>query len=96
MMEECMDENDYHVLRPIYSNQIFDKIHERQDREIQSVPKRLSQTFRCNEKWAVQKIKGLFPILEWLPKYPVNKWLPSDVVSGVTTGLVCCLQGKNE
>ncbi len=49
---------------------------------------------RCTDKWAVQKIKGLLPILDWLPKYPVKQWLPGDVVSGVTTGLVCGLQGK--
>lgn len=49
---------------------------------------------RCTDKWAVQKIKELLPILDWLPKYPVKQWLPGDVVSGVTTGLVCCLQGN--
>uniref|UniRef100_A0A8C1J3R6 Solute carrier family 26 member 4 n=1 Tax=Cyprinus carpio TaxID=7962 RepID=A0A8C1J3R6_CYPCA len=86
-MDECFHENDYHVSRRIYSNRVFDQVHERQAQEIQSLRE------RCTDKWAVQKIKGLLPILDWLPKYPVKQWLPGDVVSGVTTGLVCCLQG---
>uniref|UniRef100_A0A8C1Y4L8 Solute carrier family 26 member 4 n=1 Tax=Cyprinus carpio TaxID=7962 RepID=A0A8C1Y4L8_CYPCA len=86
-MDECFHENDYHVSRHIYSNRVFDQVHERQAQEIQSLRE------RCTDKWAVQKIKGLLPILDWLPKYPVKQWLPGDVVSGVTTGLVCCLQG---
>uniref|UniRef100_A0A8C1Y2A0 Solute carrier family 26 member 4 n=1 Tax=Cyprinus carpio TaxID=7962 RepID=A0A8C1Y2A0_CYPCA len=79
MMDECFHENDYHVSRHIYSNRVFDQVHERQAQEIQSLRERLG--------------RGLLPILDWLPKYPVKQWLPGDVVSGVTTGLVCCLQG---
>ncbi|KAG1953311.1 pendrin [Pimephales promelas] len=93
MMDECFHEKDYLVSRRIYSNRVFDQVHERRDQEIQSLRERLSKTCRCPDKWAVQKIKGLLPIVDWLPKYPVKQWLPSDVVSGVTTGLVCCLQG---
>uniref|UniRef100_A0A8C2ESW0 Solute carrier family 26 member 4 n=1 Tax=Cyprinus carpio TaxID=7962 RepID=A0A8C2ESW0_CYPCA len=93
MMDECFHENDYHVSRRIYSNRVFDQVHERQAQEIQSLRERLSRACGCTDKWAVQKIKGLLPILDWLPKYPVKQWLPGDVVSGVTTGLVCCLQG---
>ncbi|XP_043092509.1 pendrin isoform X2 [Puntigrus tetrazona] len=93
MMDECSNESDYLVSRRIYSNQVFDRVHERQAREIQSLRERLSRACVCTDKWAVQKIKGLLPILDWLPKYPVKQWLPGDVVSGVTTGLVCCLQG---
>uniref|UniRef100_A0A8C2ER99 Solute carrier family 26 member 4 n=1 Tax=Cyprinus carpio TaxID=7962 RepID=A0A8C2ER99_CYPCA len=92
-MDECFHENDYHVSRRIYSNRVFDQVHERQAQEIQSLRERLSRACGCTDKWAVQKIKGLLPILDWLPKYPVKQWLPGDVVSGVTTGLVCCLQG---
>uniref|UniRef100_A0A673I458 Pendrin-like n=1 Tax=Sinocyclocheilus rhinocerous TaxID=307959 RepID=A0A673I458_9TELE len=92
MMDEFFHENDYHVSRRIYSNQGFDQVHERQAQEIQSLRERLSRTCGCTDKWAVQKIKGLLPILDWLPKYPVKQWLPGDAVSGVTTGLVCCLQ----
>uniref|UniRef100_A0A674IFM9 Solute carrier family 26 member 4 n=1 Tax=Terrapene triunguis TaxID=2587831 RepID=A0A674IFM9_9SAUR len=37
--------------------------------------------------------KSFLPILEWLPKYRVKEWLVSDIISGVSTGLVATLQG---
>ncbi|KAF4114610.1 hypothetical protein G5714_004833 [Onychostoma macrolepis] len=58
MMDECFHENDYHVSRRIYSNRVFDQVHERQAQEIQSLRERLSRACRCTDKWAVQKIKG--------------------------------------
>uniref|UniRef100_A0A8C2NS86 STAS domain-containing protein n=1 Tax=Capra hircus TaxID=9925 RepID=A0A8C2NS86_CAPHI len=35
----------------------------------------------------------LLPILDWLPKYQIKEWLLSDIISGVSTGLVGTLQG---
>ncbi|XP_056604356.1 pendrin isoform X3 [Triplophysa dalaica] len=93
MMDVCHHLNDYHVSRPIYSNRVFDEVHQRKDRETRSLQERLKGTCGCNDKWAVRKIKGILPILDWLPKYPVKQWLPGDLMSGVTTGVVCCLQG---
>lgn len=39
-------------------------------------------------------LKTLLPILDWLPKYRIKEWLLSDIISGVSTGLVGTLQGK--
>lgn len=39
-------------------------------------------------------LKTLLPVLDWLPKYRVKEWLLSDIISGVSTGLVGTLQGK--
>lgn len=39
-------------------------------------------------------VKTLLPILDWLPKYQIKEWLLSDIISGVSTGLVGTLQGK--
>lgn len=49
---------------------------------------------RCSRKRAFQITKSFLPILEWLPNYRVKEWLVSDVISGVSTGLVATLQGK--
>uniref|UniRef100_A0A8D0KPR4 Solute carrier family 26 member 4 n=1 Tax=Strix occidentalis caurina TaxID=311401 RepID=A0A8D0KPR4_STROC len=48
---------------------------------------------RCSRKRAFQIAKSFLPILEWLPNYRVKEWLISDVISGVSTGLVATLQG---
>lgn len=37
---------------------------------------------------------SLFPIASWLPAYKVKEWLLSDIVSGISTGLVAVLQGN--
>lgn len=49
---------------------------------------------RCSRKRAFQIARSFLPILEWLPNYRVKEWLISDVISGVSTGLVATLQGK--
>jgi len=45
-MDECFHEKDYLVSRRIYSNRVFDQVHERRDQEIQSLRERLSKTCR--------------------------------------------------
>lgn len=47
----------------------------------------------CSRKKAFQITKSFLPILEWLPNYRVKEWLVSDIISGVSTGLVATLQG---
>lgn len=48
----------------------------------------------CSRKRAFGVLKTLLPVLDWLPKYRVKEWLLSDIISGVSTGLVGTLQGK--
>lgn len=49
---------------------------------------------RCSRKRAFQIAKSFLPVLEWLPNYRVKEWLISDIISGLSTGLVATLQGK--
>lgn len=51
--------------------------------------------YRCSPKVVTHLIKKFFPILQWLPIYQLRQWLPGDIVAGVTTGMVCALQGKH-
>uniref|UniRef100_A0A7M4F6H2 Solute carrier family 26 member 4 n=1 Tax=Crocodylus porosus TaxID=8502 RepID=A0A7M4F6H2_CROPO len=45
-------------------------------------------------KWSLKYVAVSFiPILEWLPNYRVKEWLISDIISGISTGLVATLQG---
>ncbi|OWK06843.1 hypothetical protein Celaphus_00011997, partial [Cervus elaphus hippelaphus] len=47
----------------------------------------------CSRKRTLRIVKTLLPILDWLPKYRIKEWLLSDIISGVSTGLVGTLQG---
>ncbi|XP_004702832.1 pendrin [Echinops telfairi] len=53
----------------------------------------MARLLLCSRKRTLRVLKTLLPILEWLPKYRVKEWLLSDLISGVSTGLVATLQG---
>jgi len=49
---------------------------------------------RCNAKRAKNTALSLLPIIGWVRIYQIKEWLLSDLVSGVSTGLVAVLQGR--
>ncbi|XP_046730300.1 pendrin-like isoform X1 [Silurus meridionalis] len=93
MVGHSLSANAYLISRPIYSKRAFDEAHEKQMLESKTFKEKFSSSFRCSSNQVKPALKGLFPILDWLLKYPVKLWLPSDIISGASTGLVCCLQG---
>uniref|UniRef100_A0A8C5TVY4 Solute carrier family 26 member 4 n=1 Tax=Malurus cyaneus samueli TaxID=2593467 RepID=A0A8C5TVY4_9PASS len=75
---ELAELSHYVVARPIYS---------------EPASRRRTSGGRCSRKRAFQIAKSFLPILEWLPNYRVKEWLISDIISGLSTGLVATLQG---
>lgn len=49
---------------------------------------------RCTSEKAKAAALNFLPILKWLPSYPVKQYLFSDVVSGLSTGVVQLPQGQ--
>ncbi|NXU74017.1 S26A3 protein, partial [Oreotrochilus melanogaster] len=47
----------------------------------------------CSPQRAKKFALGLFPVFSWLPAYRFREWILSDIVSGISTGLVAVLQG---
>ncbi|XP_060100523.1 pendrin [Heteronotia binoei] len=87
------DLRHYVVTRPIYNEPDFQENNERILGPSRTLQERAQQACSCSKKRALQITKTFFPILEWLPKYRVKEWLLSDIISGVSTGLVATLQG---
>ncbi|XP_066522944.1 pendrin-like [Hoplias malabaricus] len=85
--------NQYCVARPIYSERAFEHVNEKKIREKKPLKERLRNSVTCSRKTPVKLIKKFFPILEWVPIYQLKNWLPGDIVAGITTGMVCALQG---
>nr|XP_003407255.1 pendrin [Loxodonta africana] len=83
----------YVVSRPVYSELAWEEQHERRLQERRTLRERLAKGCSCSRKRALHVLKTLLPILEWLPKYRVKEWLLSDIISGISTGLVATLQG---
>ncbi|KAM8907956.1 prestin isoform 2-T2 [Spinachia spinachia] len=91
------DEADYQPLyrieRPVYDEAfISSHLLNRKDNST-TLGQRLAQQFQCSSKRAKAAAFTFLPILTWLPAYPVKQYLFSDVVSGLSTGVVQLPQG---
>ncbi|XP_072616066.1 pendrin isoform X2 [Vulpes vulpes] len=83
----------YVVSRPVFSELAFQQQHERRLQERKTLRESLARGCSCSRKRGLGVLKTLLPILDWLPKYRIKEWLLSDIISGVSTGLVGTLQG---
>ncbi|XP_059964838.1 chloride anion exchanger [Mesoplodon densirostris] len=85
--------NQYVVARPVYSANAFGEEHKKKHRHRKTLLDHLKKWFRCSAQKAKRIALSLFPIASWLPVYHIKEWLLSDIVSGISTGLVAVLQG---
>ncbi|XP_058511032.1 chloride anion exchanger [Ochotona princeps] len=85
--------NQYVVARPVYSSNGFAEEHKRKERRHKTVLDHLKLCCRCSSKKAKRILLSFLPIASWLPGYRLKEWLLSDIVSGISTGLVAVLQG---
>ncbi|XP_060886423.1 chloride anion exchanger-like isoform X1 [Labrus mixtus] len=83
----------YVVARPLYSEESFSEEHEKIYRHHKSSLDHIKQYFTCDAKRAKNAALSLLPVIGWLKIYRLKDWLLSDIVSGVSTGLVAVLQG---
>ncbi|XP_063783146.1 chloride anion exchanger-like [Pseudophryne corroboree] len=85
--------NQYVVSRPIYSENIFSAENEKVKRHHKTFLDHLRVFFGCSREKAKRIAYTFFPIASWLPMYRIKEWIFSDIVSGVSTGLIAVLQG---
>ncbi|KAM4702895.1 pendrin-like [Rhinophrynus dorsalis] len=85
--------NQYLVSRSVYSEPTFQEENEKKEIVQKSYQQRLKNTFSCTSKKLFGIVKSFFPILEWLPKYRWKEWFVSDLISGLSVGLISALQG---
>uniref|UniRef100_A0A8C5EHQ4 Chloride anion exchanger-like n=1 Tax=Gouania willdenowi TaxID=441366 RepID=A0A8C5EHQ4_GOUWI len=83
----------YVVARPLYSEESFAEEHEKVYRQRKTMLDHFVQYFRCDRKRAKNAALSLLPIIGWIKIYKLKEWLFSDIVSGISTGLVAVLQG---
>ncbi|XP_076006416.1 chloride anion exchanger-like [Genypterus blacodes] len=83
----------YVVARPLYSDESFAEEHVKVYRQRKSMLEHVKQYFTCDSKRAKNAALSLLPVIGWLRMYRIKEWLFSDIVSGISTGLVAVLQG---
>lgn len=82
----------YRIERPVFDESyIRTKLHRKENST--NLRQRLAQHLRCSSERARAALFSFLPILTWLPSYPVKEYLFSDVVSGLSTGVVQLPQG---
>lgn len=83
----------YVVARPLYSEESFSEEHEKIYRHHKTISDHFKDYFTCDARRAKNAALSLLPIIGWMKIYRIKEWLLSDIVSGVSTGLVAVLQG---
>uniref|UniRef100_A0A674E4D3 STAS domain-containing protein n=1 Tax=Salmo trutta TaxID=8032 RepID=A0A674E4D3_SALTR len=85
----------YVVTRPLYSEDAFADEHEKIHRHHKTVLTKngVCVNCSCDLKRAKNAALSLLPFIGWMRIYQLKEWLLSDIVSGVSTGLVAVLQG---
>ncbi|KAM3833265.1 chloride anion exchanger [Vipera latastei] len=92
-VREMAENNQYVITGPVYSDLSFDEEHQKVHRHHKTLLDHLRLCFRCTPQRAKSAALHLFPVASWLPAYQIKNWLLSDLVSGISTGLVAILQG---
>ncbi|XP_076874642.1 solute carrier family 26 member 10 isoform X2 [Brachyhypopomus gauderio] len=83
------------VYRNIYTEDRFRQTFGTEDRPNvrEEVKERLAKRCRCSQVACLDLVKERVPILKWLPKYKLRKWILGDIVAGLTVGIVHIPQG---
>ncbi|KAL0962856.1 hypothetical protein UPYG_G00346390 [Umbra pygmaea] len=86
-------DTQYVVARQLYTEDAFADEHEKVHRQRKTTRHHIKEYFTCNSTRAKKAALSLLPIVGWMRIYQLKEWLLSDIVSGVSTGLVAVLQG---
>ncbi|KAK5849347.1 hypothetical protein PBY51_008997 [Eleginops maclovinus] len=91
--EDAESQLMYRIERPVYDEAVIRSSLLKPRENSSTLRQRLAQHFRCSSQRAKAAVFSFLPILTWLPSYPVKEFLFSDVVSGLSTGVVQLPQG---
>ncbi|XP_059182119.1 prestin [Centropristis striata] len=83
----------YRIERPVYDEDFIRSQLLNPKENSSTLRQRLAYKCRCSSEKAKATALSFLPILSWLPAYPVKEYLFSDVVSGLSTGVVQLPQG---
>ncbi|KAK6471092.1 solute carrier family 26 member 10 [Huso huso] len=83
------------VYRDIYTEDQFKKLYgaSEETKGSEKLRERVLKSCGCNKDACVKALKERIPILNWLPRYKLKKWLLGDAVAGFTVGIVHIPQG---
>uniref|UniRef100_A0A5F9DV81 Solute carrier family 26 member 6 n=1 Tax=Oryctolagus cuniculus TaxID=9986 RepID=A0A5F9DV81_RABIT len=86
-----LQRRDYHVERPLLNQQQLEELG-----HWGPAPRthQWRTWLQCSRARAYALLLRHFPILAWLPRYPVRDWLLGDVLSGLSVAIMQLPQGE--
>eukprot|EP00070_Physeter_catodon_P028214 XP_028335108.1 solute carrier family 26 member 6 isoform X4 [Physeter catodon] len=81
---------DYHVERPLLNQE---QLEELGSRSSATGTLQWRTWFQCSHARARALLLQYFPVLAWLPQYPVRDWLLGDLLSGLSVAIMQLPQG---
>ncbi|KAL6460029.1 hypothetical protein MHYP_G00317880 [Metynnis hypsauchen] len=86
-------DRQYLVARPLYSDDSISGQYGKLYRHHKGLLYHLTAFLTCDSQRVKNAALSLLPIIGWIKIYRFREWLFSDIVSGISTGLVAVLQG---
>ncbi|XP_007905888.1 sulfate anion transporter 1 [Callorhinchus milii] len=85
-----MENQDQLIKMEIHSDsQIYIERTEREKPKVKEIiKKKLKKNCSCSLHKVKNIITGFFPVLQWLPKYNIKKWIVGDAISGLLVAVV--------
>nr|XP_033794026.1 solute carrier family 26 member 10 [Geotrypetes seraphini] len=84
------------VYRNIYTEEQFQRIYgaaEDLEKPLANLKERLKRRCKCSCRDACQLLRARLPIVDWIPRYKLKKWLLGDFIAGLTVGIIHIPQG---
>ncbi|KAH0616480.1 hypothetical protein JD844_027605 [Phrynosoma platyrhinos] len=83
----------YRVERQVYNQGTLQEQLHKKEKTPLPLTQKIAHACRCSSKKAKSVLCSFFPILTWLPRYPVREYLLGDIISGISTGVMQLPQG---
>ncbi|XP_069828363.1 solute carrier family 26 member 10-like [Dendropsophus ebraccatus] len=84
------------VYRNVYTEEQFQKVYgtaKDLERPPLTLKEKLARSCKCSAHSLHTALKHRIPIVDWLPRYKLKKWILGDLIAGLTVGIVHIPQG---
>ncbi|AWP09674.1 putative solute carrier family 26 member 10-like [Scophthalmus maximus] len=84
------------VYRSLYTEDRFKQAYGSEDGATGSrrLRDKLAGRCRCSKRACLHLLRDRVPIVQWLPRYRLRKWILGDTVAGLTVGILHIPQGE--